>query len=149
MLRRRLPACGIVDLSHNLVSSLLVYDVERCVEVMHYEIEPHLVCHLEAKLEWFHYHCCRLYQHLAMPPRVLRTTRSHHLREPAVRQVFVQRTLLREHPAAYRYARIRLQHTDDLAPKLYITCLLHVNVSKRIESFLELLLGEIDPGLPS
>ena len=93
MLRRRLPACGIVDLSHNLVSSLLVYDVERCVGVMHYEIEPRLFCHLEAKLEWFHYHCYRLYQHLAMPRRVLRTTRSHHVREPAVNQVFVQRTL--------------------------------------------------------
>ena len=149
MPRCRLPACGIVDLNHNLVSSLLVYDVERCVGVMHYEIEPRLFCHLEAKLEWFHYHCFWLYQHLAMPQRVLRTTRSHHVREPAVSQVFVQRTLLHEHPAAYRYARIHLQHTDDLAPELCITCLLHINVSKRIESFLELLLGEIDPGLPS
>ena len=35
--RCRLPACSIVSLNHNLVQSLLVYDVEQCVGVMYYD----------------------------------------------------------------------------------------------------------------
>ena len=44
--RCRLPACSIVGLNHSLVPSLLVYDVEQWVGVMHYEIEPHPPFHL-------------------------------------------------------------------------------------------------------
>ena len=63
--------------------------------------------------------CYRLYQHLAMLQRVLPTTGHDHVREPAVSKVFSQGTLLHEHPAVYRHARIHLQHTNDLAPKLH------------------------------
>ena len=45
-----LPVCSIVGLNHSLVSSLLVYDVEQSVGVMHYEIEPHLPFHLVPEL---------------------------------------------------------------------------------------------------
>ena len=44
----RLPACSIVGLNHSLVLSLLVYDVEQCVGVMHYEMDSHLPFHLAA-----------------------------------------------------------------------------------------------------
>ena len=55
--RCRLPAYGITGLNHSLVPSLLVYDVEPCVGVMHYEIEPHLPLHLVANLEWLYSRC--------------------------------------------------------------------------------------------
>ena len=42
----RLPVCSIVGLNYSLVPSLLVYDFEQCVGVMHYEIEPHLPFYL-------------------------------------------------------------------------------------------------------
>ena len=84
-----------------------------------------------------------------MLQRVRPTTGLHHVREPAVSKVFLQGTLLHEHPAIYRHARIHDQHTEDLAAKIYITRLLHINASKIFESFLQALLGEIDQGLPS
>ena len=43
--RCRLLACSIVGFTHSLVPSLFVYDVEQCVGLMHYEIEPHLPFH--------------------------------------------------------------------------------------------------------
>ena len=43
-----LPAYSIIGLNHSLVPSLLVYDVEQCVGVMHHAIEPHLAFHLVA-----------------------------------------------------------------------------------------------------
>ena len=49
--RCRLPACSIAVLNHSLVPSLLVYDVEQCVGVMHYDIESHLPFPLAANLE--------------------------------------------------------------------------------------------------
>ena len=48
----RLPASSIVGLNHSLVPSLLVYDVERYVGVMHYEIEPHVRFYLAAKFDY-------------------------------------------------------------------------------------------------
>ena len=114
---------------------------------MHYEIEPHLTFHLAATLEWLYSRCYRLYQPLAMIQRVLPTTGLPHVREPAVCRVFSQGTLLYEHPAVYRDARIHFQHTEDLAAKIYTTSLLHINSSKLFEPFHWLLLGEIDPGL--
>ena len=69
-----------------------------------------------------------------MRQRVLPTTGLHHVREPAVSKVFPQGTLLHEHPAVYRRVRIHLQHTEDLAAKIYITRLLHI--SKLFEPFL-------------
>ena len=68
-----MPAC-IVGLNHSFIPSLLVYDVEQCVGVMHYEIEPHLPFHLAAKLEWLYSRRYRFYQHLAMLQCVLPTT---------------------------------------------------------------------------
>ena len=50
--RCRLPACSIVGLNRSLVPSLLIYDVEQCIGVTHYEIEPLLPFHLAVKLEW-------------------------------------------------------------------------------------------------
>ena len=97
---------------------------------MPYEIEPHLPFHLAAKLEWLYSRRYRLYQHLAMLQRVLPTTGLHHFREPAVSKVFSQGTLLHEHPVVYRHACIHLQHTEDLAAKIYITRLLRINSSK-------------------
>ena len=67
---------------------------------------------------------------------MLLTTRLHHVREPNVSKVFSQGTFLHEHPAVYRYAPIYLQHTKDLAAKIYITRLLHINSSKLFEPFL-------------
>ena len=100
---------------------------------MHYEIEPHLPFHLPAKLEWLYSRRYRLYQYLAMLLRVLPTTGLHRVREPAVSKLFSQGTLLHEHPTVYRHARIHLQHTKDMAAKIYITRLLP---SKRFEPFL-------------
>ena len=77
-----------------------------------------------------------VYQHLTMLQRVLPTTGLHHVREPAVSKVFLQGTLLHEHPAVYLRARIHLQHTEDLAAKIYVTRLLQINASKRFEPFL-------------
>ena len=99
--------------------------------MLHYEIEPNLSFHLVAKLEWFYTRC--FYQHLAMPQRVQPTTGLHHVREPDVRKVLSLCTLLHQHPAVYRHARIHLQHTKDMAAKIYITRLLP---SKRFEPFL-------------
>ena len=66
----RLPTCSIDGPNHSLVSSLLVYDVDQCVGVMDYEIEPHFTFHLAAKVEWLYSHCYRLHQHLAMLQRL-------------------------------------------------------------------------------
>ena len=47
----RLLACSIVGLIHSLVPSSLVYHVEQCAGVMHYESELHLPFHFAANLE--------------------------------------------------------------------------------------------------
>ena len=70
-----------------------------------------------------------------MLQRVLPTTGPHDIREAAINKVFPQGTLLHEPPAVYRYARINVQHTEDLAAKIYITRLLHINFSKLFEPF--------------
>ena len=71
-----------------------------------------------------------------MLQRVLPTTGLHHVREPAISKVFSKGTLLHQHPAVYRHVRIHLQHTEDLAAKIDITRLLHINASKLFELFL-------------
>ena len=129
----RLPACSIVGLNHSLVSSLLVYDVEQCVTVMHDEIEPHLPFHLAVKLEWLYSLCYRLYQHVAMLKCVLPTTGLHHVREPAVSKVFSQGTILHDHPDVYRHAHNHLQHTEYMVAKIHTTRVLHINASKLFE----------------
>ena len=55
--RSRLPACSIVGLNHSLVPLLLVYDVEQCVGVIHYEIGRCLPFDLVAKLLWLYFRC--------------------------------------------------------------------------------------------
>ena len=61
--------------------------------------------------------------------RVLPTAGLHHLREPAVSEVFPQGTFRHEHPAIYRHASIYLQHTEYLVAKHLVICLLHINAS--------------------
>ena len=124
----RLPACSMVGLNYSLLPSLLVYDVKHCVGVMHNEVEPHLPFHLTAKLEQLRSRFYRLYLHPAMLRRVLPTTEFHHVRQRAVSKVFSQGTLLHEHPAVYRHARIHLQHTENLPAKLYITRLSLIHI---------------------
>ena len=63
-LRCTLPACSIVGLNHSLVPTLMAYDVDQCVGVMHDEIEYHLTFHLAAKREWLYSRCYRLYSTL-------------------------------------------------------------------------------------
>ena len=49
-----------------MVPSLLVYDVEQCVGVMHNEIEPRLPFYLAANFEWFYSRRYPPYQYLAI-----------------------------------------------------------------------------------
>ena len=94
---------------------------------MHYEIKPHNLFHLAAELEWFDSRRYFLNQ------RVLPTVGLHPLREPAVSKVFPQGTFLHGQPAIYRPARIRLQHTEYLAAKFFVTRLLQINTRKQFE----------------
>ena len=113
---------------------------------MRYEIETHPFFHLAAELEWLDSRRYCLNQYLAMLKRVLPTVGPHHLHEPAISKVFPQGTLLHEHPAICRHARIHLQHTEYTA-KILITRLLHINASKPFEPLHSPLLGGVDPGL--
>ena len=130
----RLPTCSIVGLNHSLVPSMLVYDVDKCVGVMHYEVGPYLPFQRRnlsgsipadiastSTLPCFSVYC--------RPPGFTDVC------EPAVSKVLLQGDLLHERPAVYRHSR-SIQRTADLAAKIHITRLLRVNASKRLEPFL-------------
>ena len=136
MPRCRLPACSDIGFNHNMVGSFLVYDVNQCVGVMHYEIEPQLLFHLAAKLECLISPCYRIYPHRAMRMLTLPTAGIDHVRWRAVGKVFPKRMFLHEHPAVYRHARIHVEHTEDLVTKIKLTRLRHINASERLERFL-------------
>ena len=131
----RLPACSIVGFKHILVPSLLVYDVEQCVGVMHYEIVPHLLFHLPAQLDWLYCRCYRLYLHLGMLQRVLPTTGLHQSVSPLSaryfrRACFCMNTLLSTGTLASIFS------TRKIWRKIHITRLLDINASKVFEPFL-------------
>ena len=132
----RLPACSIVGFKHILVPSLLVYDVEQCVGVMHYEIVPHLLFHLPAQLDWLYCRCYRLYLHLGMLQRVLPTTGLHQSVSPLSaryfrRASFCMNTLLSTGTLASIFST-----PEDVATKIHITGLLHINANKLFDPFL-------------
>ena len=145
-LRCPFPPCSIVGLNHRLVPTLLVYYVEQCLGVMHYEIEPHLTFHLAAKLEWLYSGCFRLSQHLAIhsvycrPPGF--TTPVSPLSARCFRRAcFCMNTLLSTGTLAsiFNTRKIWRQKSTSL-----VCC---TSTPATFRALLKLLIGEIDTGL--
>ena len=132
-----------------LILLLLVKYAEQCVRIMRYDIELHILFHVAPELEWLDSRCYCLNQHLAMLQRVLPTIGLHHLREPAVSEVFSQGTFSQERPTTYRHARLHLQQMEYLAAKILIIRLPHTNASTLLSPCLSSSPDRSTQGLPS
>ena len=109
-----LPVSGIVGLNYSLVPLLLGDYVEPFLAIVYYDIESHVPFD----------HATRATRVARFPLAIASTSTlpcfsmyCHHRREPAVSKLLPQGTLLHEHAAVYRHARIHLQHAEYLAAK--------------------------------